>query len=176
MTVASTTDAIAQVSALATPAALSAWSYASDFLIVIILLAILFFFARYAGRGPFVGALLSLYSGYALYAVFPYASSLPTAPAATALFAHTGLYLAFVIAFYIIMRRIVVSDFLYIGTFGLLILSLLGAAFLLALAYHTFSVASVYHLTPAIDALFTPAKYFFWWFSAPAVGLFFLAR
>ena len=176
MTIASTTDAIAQVSALATPAALHAWSAAGDFLIVIILLAVFFFFARYAGRGPFVGVLLALYSAYALYAAFPYAALLPTAPAATALLARVGLYLAFVIAFYIILRRVVVSDFLYIGTFGLLILSLLASAFLLALAYHVFPVALVYHFTPAIDALFAPEKYFFWWFAAPAVGLFFLAQ
>jgi hypothetical protein len=176
MIIASTTDAIAQVSALATPAALSAWSAASDFLIVIILLALFFFFARYAGRGPFVGVLLALYSAYALYAVFPYVSFLPTAPAMTALFAHVGLYAAFVIAFYLILRRVVVSDFLYVGTFGLIVLSFLASAFLLALAYHVFPVAEVYRFTPAIDALFAPEKYFFWWFAAPAVGLFFFAH
>lgn len=176
MTIASTTDAITQVSALAMPAALSAWSAAGDFIIIIVLLAVLFLFARYAGRGPFVGVLLAFYSGYALYAVFPYTSFLPTAPAMTALLAQVGLYLAFVIAFYIILRRVVVSDFLYIGTFGLIILSLLGAAFLIALAYHVFPVASVYHFTPAIDLLFAPEKHFFWWFAAPAVGLFFLAQ
>lgn len=176
MTIASTTDAITQVSVLATPAVLSAWGAAGDFIIVIILLAVLFLFARYAGRGPFVGVLLAFYSGYALYAVFPYTSFLPTAPAMTALLAHVGLYMAFVIAFYIILRRVVVSDFLYIGTFGLIILSLLGAAFLIALAYHVFPVASVYHFTPTIDLLFAPEKYFFWWFAAPAVGLFFLAQ
>ena len=27
-----------------------------------------------------------------------------------------------------------------------------------------------------VAALFAPVKYFFWWFSAPAIGLFFLAR
>jgi hypothetical protein len=176
MNIASATDALAQVSAFATPVALTAWGAMSDFLIIIILLGILYFFARYAGRGPFVGVLLAFYCAYALYAVFPYVAFLPTAPALTALLSRVGLYLAFVIAFYIILRRVVVSDFLYIGTFGLIILSFLGAAFLLALAYQVFPVASVYHFTPAIETLFASEKYFFWWFSAPAVGLFFLAR
>ncbi|MDD2657331.1 MAG: hypothetical protein PHD04_01560, partial [Candidatus Pacebacteria bacterium] len=78
--------------------------------------------------------------------------------------------------FYIILRRVVVSDFLYIGIFGLIILSFLGSAFLIALAYHVFPVASVYHFTPAIDLLFAAKAYFWWWFAAPAIGLFFFAR
>jgi hypothetical protein len=78
--------------------------------------------------------------------------------------------------FYLILRRVVVSDFLYIGIFGTLILALLGATFLIAMAYHVFPVADVYNFTPAMDALFAPQKYFFWWFVAPALGLFFLAR
>ena len=94
----------------------------------------------------------------------------------TALLAHTGLYAAFVLLFFIILRRVIASDFLYIGKFGLAILSFLGAAFLIALASHTFLITSVYQFTPAIAELFTPDKYFFWWFSAPTVGLLVFAR
>lgn len=170
------TDGITRVSALATHTALSVWSGASDFLIILILLGILFLFAWYVGRGPFIALLLAFYTAYALYSAFPYTALLPTAPATTALFAHIGLYAAFVLVFYIILRRVVVSDFLYIGVFGLIALSFLGAAFLIAFAYHVFPVASVYHFTPAVATLFAPDTYFFWWFSAPAIGLFFLAR
>lgn len=176
MTATTTTSALAQVNALATNTALTAWSAASDFLIVLILLSIFFLFAWYVGRGPFVAVLLAFYAAYALYLAFPYMSYLPTAPAMTALLAQVGLYGALTFAFYIILRRVVVSDFLYIGIFGLIALSFLAAAFLLAFAYHVFPVASVYQFTPAIDLLFAPKAYFFWWFSAPAIGLFFLAR
>mgnify|MGYP001611970202 CR=1 FL=1 len=172
----SATEGLAQVSTLATNTALTVWNGASDFLIVLILFGIFFLFAYYVGRGPFVALLLSFYSAYAFYAMFPYLSYLPTAPAMTALLAQIGLYVGFALVFYIILRRVVVSDFLYIGIFGLTILSFLGAAFLLALAYHVFPVSSVYDFTPAIDFLFASKTYFFWWFSAPAVGLFFLAR
>ena len=170
------TEGIAQVSTLATHTALTAWNFGSDFLIIIILLAVFFLFAWYVGRGPFVAVLLAFYAAYALYAMFPFMSYLPTAPALTALLAHIGLYAGLTLAFYIILRRVVVSDFLYIGIFGLIALSFLGAAFLIALAYHVFPVADVYHFTPAIDILFAPQQYFFWWFVAPAIGLFFLAR
>ncbi len=172
----SATQGLAQVSTLATHSALTAWSFASDFLIVLILLSVFFLFAWYVGRGPLVAVLLAFYAAYALYAMFPYMSYLPTAPALTALLAHIGLYLGLTLAFYIVLRRVVVSDFLYIGIFGLIALSFLGAAFLLALAYHVFPVASVYTFTPAVNILFAPQQYFFWWFVAPAIGLLFLAR
>jgi hypothetical protein len=74
------------------------------------------------------------------------------------------------------MRRVVVSDFIHIGSLGLILLSFLAAGFLLALAYHVFPVAQVYHFTPALDMLFASKTYFFFWFIAPAVGLFFLAH
>ena len=170
------TDGIAQVSTLATNTALSAWAVANDFLIVIILFAMLFFFAWYVGRGPFVALLISLYAAYAPYSIFPYISSLPTTTPLTAFLAHIGLYAAFVFVFFLILRRVIVSDFLYIGVFGLIILAFLGAAFLIAIASHIFLIAPLYQFTPAITELFAPDKYFFWWFSAPAVGLLFLAR
>lgn len=170
------TGTIAQVNELAAQTALSAWGVAGDFFIVIILFTAFFLFAWYVGRGPFVALLLSFYGAYALYVTLPYLSLLPTAPAMTALLAHLGVYAALAIVFYLILHRVIVSDFLYIGIFGLVVLSLLGSAFLLALAYHVFSVSSAYQFTPAIDAIFAPAKYFFWWFAAPAAGLLFFAR
>jgi len=170
------TGTAAQVTTFATNTALSTWSIANDFLLVIILFALLFVFAWYVGRGPFVALLLSFYSAYATYSIFPYLSLLPTEPAMTASLAHAGVYLAFVFIFFLIMRRVIVSDFLYINTFGLIVLSLVGAAFLIVLAAHTFSLVDFYTITPAIADFLTPAKYFFWWFSAPAVGLLFFAR
>ncbi|MBI2410026.1 hypothetical protein HYV30_03230 [Candidatus Kaiserbacteria bacterium] len=172
----SATTGLAQVNTLATNTALTVWNGMSDFVILLVLVGALFLFAWYVGRGPFVALLLSFYAAYAVYAVFPYMSYLPTAPAMTALLSQIGVYAAVAIVFYIILRRVVVSDFLYIGIFGLIALSFLGAAFLLALAYHIFPVATVYQFTPAIDFLFAAKQYFFWWFIAPAVGLFFLAR
>ncbi|MBI4088789.1 hypothetical protein HY415_01710 [Candidatus Kaiserbacteria bacterium] len=172
----SATEGLAQVNTLATNTALTVWNSASDFLIIIVLVAIFFLFAWYVGRGPLVAVLLAFYCAYALYIIFPYASYLPTAPATTALLAQVGVYLGLSFLFYIVLRRVVVSDFLYIGVFGLFALSFFGAAFLIAMAYHVFPVGDVYRFTPAIDLLFAPKQYFFWWFAAPAIGLFFLAR
>lgn len=172
----SATEGIAQVNTLATNTAANIWNFGSDFLIILVLVAFFFGFAWYVGRGPFVGIILSYYGAYAIYVAFPYEHYLPQAPALTALLAHVGLYVALGFAFYIILRRVVVSDFLYVGIIGLIILAFLASAFLIALTYHVFPITSIYEFTPAIDALFAPKEFFFWWFVAPAVGLFFLAR
>lgn len=169
-------DGIAQVNTLATQYAFTVWNAASDFLIIIVLVAALFLYAWYIGRGQLVAILLAFYSAYAVYVTFPFMSYLPTGPALTALLAQAGVYLGLSFLFFIILQRVVVSDFLYVGIFGIVALSFFGAAFLIALAYHTFPVAAVYQFTPAIDVLFAPKEYFFWWFVAPAIGLFFLAR
>lgn len=169
------TDGLAKVNDLATTYVFTAWNAASDFLIIIILFSVLFLFAWYVGRATLVSVLIAFYAAYAIYAIFP-ASYLPTAPAMTALLSQVGLYAALTLVFYIILRRVVVSDFLYVGIFGTIVLAFLGAAFMLVLAFHVFSVAGVYNFTPAVAALFAPKAYFFWWFSAPAIGLFFLAR
>ncbi len=169
-------EGIAQVNTLATNYAFTVWNAASDFLIILILFSVFFLFAWYIGRATLVSVLIAFYAAYAIFVAFPYDSLLPTAPALTALLANIGLYAGLTLAFYIILRRVVVSDFLYVGIFGTIILAFLAATFLLALAYHIFPVASVYNFTPAVDALFAAKAYFWWWFVGPAIGLFFLSR
>lgn len=167
---------LTQVTALATDTATSALNMASDFLIVLVLFAILILFATRVGRGPFVASILAFYAAYGVYLAFPFMSALPSAPALTAVLSRAGLFIGLSVIFYIILRRVVVSDFLYIGLMGIFLLALLASGFIFALAYHTFSITTVYQFTPAIDMLFASKDYFFWWFIAPAIGLFFLAR
>lgn len=167
---------LGQVSTVATHSAITVWGAISGFLVLIVPALLLFLIAWYIGRGPFVATLLALYAAFAVYTAFPYDSLLPAAPAITALATRLALYLGLVVLFYIILRRVVVSDFLYIGMLWLGLLSLLGSAFLLALAYHIFPVSELYHFNTALDPFFAPKQFFFWWFIGPAVGLFFFAR
>lgn len=167
---------IAQLTSIATPVATTVWNSISDFIIILVLVLVFALFSRYVGRGPFVGIILSFYCAYALYATFPFMDILPSAPAITAIATRVGLYVALVVVFYIILRRVVVSDFLDIGSIGLLLTSFFATALLIALAYQIFSITEIYHFTPAIDKLFAPKEYFFWWFLAPAVGLFVFAK
>ncbi len=169
-------DGLIQVHTLATDTVLSAWAWGTDFLIVIILFSTFFLFAWYRGRGPFIGLILAFYAAYGAYTVFPYGAYLPSAPALTALVSAIAVYSALTLIAYLILRRVVVSDFVYIGLFGLILLAFLSAGFALALAYHVFPVQDVYTFTPAVNALFAAKQWFFWWFIAPLLGLFFLAR
>ena len=169
-------ETFAPVGTFITSNAVSSWDVISGFLVLIVPALILFYVGWYVGRGPFVAMLLAFYAAYALYAVFPYVDLLPSAPAITALATRLGLYAGLTLLFYIILRRVVVSDFLYVGMMGLMLLSILGSAFLLALGYHIFPVADVYHFNAALDPFFGPNQFFFWWFAGPAVGLFFFAK
>lgn len=177
MTATTTTEALAQVkNVISSKAALTAWNLGSDFLVVLVLVMFFFAFAWYVGRGPLVAIMLSYYGAYAIYIAFPYEHLLPSAPPITALLTHAGLYAALGFAFYIVLRRVVVSDFLYVGNVGLIVLSFFASTFLIALTYHLFPISAIYQFTQPMDMLFAPKEFFFWWFVAPAVALFFLAR
>ncbi|MEK7604520.1 MAG: hypothetical protein AAB442_01870 [Patescibacteria group bacterium] len=169
-------SSIAEVTSIAGPLASTLWHSISDFVIILVIVLFFILFSRYVGRGQFVAVILAIYSAYALYVAFPYESYLPQAPEITAFATHLGLFLALAFMFYIILRRIVVSDFLDIGSLSLIFLSFLIAGILIALGYHVFDITNFYQFTPPIDALFAPKEYFFWWFVAPAIGLFFLAH
>ncbi len=174
----SAVQGIAQVNTLATSTALTLWASIASFVVLIALVLFFIVFARYVGRGPYVALILGLYAGYAVYDAFttPFGRYLPSAPALTAVLSHAAVYLGLVFVFYLILRRVVVSDFIYIGLLGLFVMSFAASAFLIAVAYHVFSVTDVYHFNASIAQLFAPNQYFFWWFIAPAVSLFIFAR
>ena len=160
----------------ATHTASSAWAIGGNFLLVLVLFAALLLFAWRIGHGPFAALLVSFYGAYAIYAVFPYLSLLPSTSPLIAFLTHVGVYIVLVLAFYVVLRRIIISDFLHISWFGLVVLALLGSGFLIALLAHAFALSSVYALTPAVATYVASSKYFFWWFIAPAVGLLVFAR
>ncbi|MGH7175188.1 MAG: hypothetical protein ACREGR_02430 [Minisyncoccia bacterium] len=153
-----------------------AWAFASSFLILIVLILALVSFARVMGYGPFVALIAALYIGYALYVAFPYSEYLPSAPALTALAARVALYLVFFVVSYLLLRRIAASDFVHIGTIGLIIIAFLTAGFVMALSYQSFPVETVYHFSPQLDQLFAAKEWFFAWFIAPIIGLYLFAN
>ena len=170
------TSSLNQVSTVATTAAHSAWNVVGDFVVVLALVVLLFLLARYVGRGSFVTAVISLYAGFALYQQFPYLGMLGNASGSALIAEKIALYLAASFVAYLVVRRVIVSEFLYINAVGLIVLSVVTAGFLLALAFALFDVPSVYTFTPPIVALFAPKQYFYAWFVAPLAGLFFLTR
>ncbi len=170
------TSSLTQINSVATNAALSVWNIIGDFVVVLALVAVLFLFAYYVGRGAFVTAVISLYAGFALYTQFPFMSMLGSASGATLLMEKLGIYAGLSLLVYLVVRRVIVSEFLYINVVALIVLCVIVAAFLLALAFTIFDVPAIYKFTPPIVALFSQKQYFFWWFVAPLAGLFFISR
>jgi len=147
------------------------FAFTSSFLILIILVLVLVIWGRFMGYGPFIGGIAALYIAYALYVAFPYANYLPSAPALTAIAAHVALFIGFFVLGYIVMRRVSASDFIHVGTIGLILISCFVAGFIMTLAYQSFAVQEIYHFSPALDKLFATKEWFFAWFAAPIVGL-----
>ncbi len=169
-------NTLVQIQTLATHTLAQIILLSNDFFIALILFVIVFIAAYFQGRGRFIALILSLYVGYAFYIVFPFKSLIPTSSAVVTLLADIILFTVFMFISYSVLSRIVITDSFLISTFGIFILSLCITGFLLAFAYNVFPVRSVYTFTHATDAIFAAKTYFFWWFIAPAVGLFFLVR
>jgi len=171
-------EALTDAQMLASAGAAEAWSFVLNFLVLIILSIALFVFAYRYGKGALLSLIASFYVGFAVYTVFPYKEAVAGAAggAAGTTVASIVIFLAFSFFAYYIIRKFSDGVFILFGNAGVFVLALLASGFLIALSYHTFAIQDLYRYTPAIETYFTPAKYFFWWFIAPLLGLIGLAR
>ncbi len=172
-------DSVAiQVSDWATGFAGNAMVWGGNFLILIVLTIILFVFALRKGGSGLVALNLALYAGYALYSVFPYRDVIigigatPLVQAAISI----GLFVAATILPFILILRLTSQSFGQLSIIFNLGLSFAAACFVLALGYHVFDISDIYTFSAPLNGLFEPEGYFFYWFIAPLVGVFFLAR
>lgn len=158
----------------------NAGTFINDFLLVIILVGLMLFFMFRSGRRGVVSLTMAIYIGVTLYNLFPFKDVVLTAIAGLPIagLALTGVMLiSFTAIPYIVLRRVVVTDFLgRLGILFLLIMSFLLTAMLLASAYHILPVRDFYAFTPVVDALFAPKEFFFWWFISPLLALFLMAK
>ena len=167
------TSITTQVSDLATTGAASAWLLVGNFVILLVLFVVMLLFSYKAGRGGIISLLVAFYAGYAIYMVFPYTQAIVTAggtPMIKAVISVGIFAIATFIPFHFI-QRLTGGGFGVLSVLPRFVLSLLAAAFLLALAYHVFDLSDIYTFPAPIDQLFAPEGYFFWWFIAPLVGL-----
>ncbi len=121
------------------------------------------------------GLVLSLYIGYALYIVFPFKNALLAMGGTDAMRTIIAivLYVVAVGFSHYLLRSLGMHAR---GRSGLpaVVLGVLVVAFLLALCYQLFNITQLIILPPLVVEVFGPSMYFFWWFIAPIVGLFFL--
>jgi hypothetical protein len=119
----------------------------------------------------------SLYVGYALYAIFPYTTTVlgwgntPEIKFALML----GVYVVAVALSFAVLRRFMSSSFSR-SFVPMAVLGLFALGLLMALLYHVFGITAIFNLPSFLDSAFAPKAVFFYWFIAPLIGLFFLAR
>ena len=167
-----------EVSNLATVSASHAWALIGNFLILVILTGVMIGFSYYGGRGGIISLLMSFYAGYAIYLIFPYTTAIVNAGGAALLKAILSviLFILSIIIPYLFINRLIKGGFGILSFVPRFVLSFLAACFLLALAYHVFNVTHIYTFPEPMNSLFAPDQYFFWWFIAPLLGLFFLVH
>ncbi len=166
-----------QISNVVTGFAQHAWAVIGNFLALLIL-TVLMIVISYRSRGGIISFIVALYMGYGIYALFPYASLLlsfaPTPLLKTII--SIVLYLICIIIPFLFIERLTHGGFGILSFVPRFVLSFVAATFLLAIAYHLFDVNHLYTFPKPLNQLFAPDKYFFLWFIAPLVGLFFLVH
>ena len=166
-------DIANQVSGYAQTYALDAWNIGGNFLAFGILTLVLLGIAMKGGRGAMISLIISMYAGYAIYAVFPYTNMLLSAggtPLVKAVIS-VALFVGMSILPFHFIHRITSAGFGGLTIIPNLFLAILTAGFMFALGYHAFDVNHIYAFPEQIRAIFAPNDYFFWWFIAPLVGL-----
>jgi len=154
-----------------TSSAASAWGLIGNVLVFVIIVAVLVVFAMRVGKAALLALILSLYIGYAVYSVFPFAELAGGTPVG-----NIVVYTVAVIVSYLLVRRIGSGGLGGIKMVPLIALCVLTGGFLMALGYTAFDIDTVYNFPKTLDLLFAPSQYFFWWFIAPLVGMFLIGR
>jgi hypothetical protein len=156
----------------------SAGLWIGNFVVLIVLAAIIYMFTMRKGGAVLIAFNLALYIGYALYIVFPYKDSV-IGIGATPLVEAVLAIILFAIATagpLLLALRLTPSQYGRLSILQSFPLSILAATFLMALGYHVFDISNIYSFSEPLNQLFAPEGYFFYWFAAPIIGLWFLAR
>jgi hypothetical protein len=165
------------VSNVATAAAHNAWALVGNF-VALLVLTVLMIVVSYRSRGGIISLILAMYVGYAIYSVFPFTNQILAFGGTLIIKAALSILLFAVATFfpYHFIERLTGGGFGILSFVPRFALSFLAATFVLAIAYHVFDINHLYSFPQPLNELFAPNKYFFWWFIAPLVGLFFLVH
>ena len=167
-----------EVGTIATELGMDAWLWVGNFVVLLVLTGIIYMLTMRKGGAVLIAFNFSLYVGYALYMVFPYRDSI-VGIGATPMVNAALAVLLFAVATapaLLLTLRLTPSQYGRLSIFQSFPLSLLAAGFLMALAYHVFDISNIYSFSDPLNQIFAPEGYFFYWFVAPLVGLWFLAR
>ncbi len=150
-------------------------------LVAILTATALFVFAIRYGKDRMIALIFSLYISLLIYIHFPYTDkfSLFTGSDIKILLSNAIIFFAFVIGVYIIIERVIFTDYPDRGIRRFIeasLLSLAATSLLIAFAYNVLPIASFYSFAPPIKLLFSSSDFFFWWLSVPLLSILFLAK
>ena len=120
---------------------------------------------------------LALYLGYGIYTVFPFKDwvlNMGGGAAASRTVLSILLFVIAVVLAHFVVRKVTGKT----GPTSFASRALqfvLAITFIFALGYDSFAITRLYEFPGFINTIFNPS-YFFYWFIAPLVGLFFFSR
>jgi hypothetical protein len=121
---------------------------------------------------------LALYLGYGIYTVFPFKDwvlNMGGGMAASRTVLSILLFVIAVVIAHFIVKKVTNRTTGPSSFPSKAIQFVLAIAFIFALGYDSFAITRLYEFPPIINTVFNPS-YFFYWFIAPLVGLFFFSR
>lgn len=134
-------------------------------------------YAMIKGRYALVNLIFALYLALLVSVEFPYYRDLMSGEGESGAVAKILVFLAFVIAGIVLMRRHIPGDDYEPAFQGLgkkILLSAMATILVMTFSFHVLPVTEI--LTPGtpIQALFASPEYFFWWLFLPLLALFFV--
>lgn len=136
-----------------------------------------FMYAMAKGRYALINVIFALYLALLVSVEFPYYQELMAGQGEQGAIAKILVFLAFVVAGVILMRRHIPGDDYEPAFQGLrkkILLSAMATVLVMTFSFHVLPVTEI--LTPGtpIQSLFASPEYFFWWLFLPLVALFFV--
>jgi hypothetical protein len=148
----------------------------SDTIIVLAIVALLFFIAFQFGKGYITSIIVSIYISAFLYinAFFVQKLVFVGNEASKLFWNHLGIFLLFFIPVFYLLRNVVSGDYSRRGKFvGAGLLAVATAGLVLAIFYHVIPLTPVYNFSAGIDKLFATDTMFTFWLLIPLLVLFF---
>jgi len=158
-----------------------AQTFSLDLVVIAITLLILFVFSMHFGKRAIVALIFSFYIGLLTYLHFPYTERFLffTETETQLFFSNAIVFITFVIVSYILLERVVYSDFPEKTYRRLIEAGLLSAAatlLLLAFSYQILPVTTLYNFGEPVDALFESSAFFFLWLVIPLAAVLLTTR
>lgn len=165
-------DTISVAQAAGGSALSSILSLSTDIFVIVGIFTALLLWGVWKGQSGLATLILSLIVATTLYKAFPFGAVFAVSP-----FVPIAIFIALAGASYFILTGLV-SVFSFEGGvvswIKTILLAILATTLLVAITHHVISIDPIYTWSGAVEFLFEPAQYFFWWLLAPLVILFFI--